>query len=127
MNNMKSRFKIFYFILAIIFFSNCSSSVNYNLQFVSKSAYNNNTEVHNYKYNFENNAWMEILAFVKQEDLKYTISINSPSNSSIDTYTYNEGMQSYNFRASNRVKAETVSGLDEAIKKAITFYLADNI
>ena len=125
---------LFLFITVIILFfaaaEGCSSSkpsAEQRLKFINKSELKNQTSLYNYRFNFENDAWMNITAYVKKESANYIISINEPSENNLNVCTYSHEKDQQNFIITNRVRSETVFSLEEAIVKAIMFYLADNI
>lgn len=125
-----TSFLILAAVLLIMIFTSCSASepnVKERLEFISKSELNKTTTMYKYKFNFENNAWMDVTAYVKKDNSNYIISINRSAENSLNICTYSPEKVLHNFKISNRIRFETVVSLDDAIVKTIMFYLADNI
>lgn len=117
-------------IIICVMFNGCSSSqpaAENRLEFIEKSEENNQIILYKYKFNFENDAWMNITAYVKKEKTKYLISINGPAENNLNVSNYNSESTENNLVITNRVKPENAVSLDDAIRKSILFYLADNI
>lgn len=125
-----NSFLILAAFLLIIIFTCCSASepnVEKRLELISKSELNKLSTVYKYKFNFENDAWMDVTVYVKKDNSNYIISINRPAENSLNVCTYSPEKEQHNFKITNRIRSESVLSLDEAIVKAIIFYLADNI
>ena len=117
-------------ISSFIFISSCSQTeiLNYNkLEFINKSVGKNKTSIYKYRFNFEDSAWMEVSAFVKKINMNYVISIAAPAENNLNNYTFFPDLVEQNLTVPNRVRRESASDIDDAIKKAIMIYLADNI
>jgi len=117
-------------ILIYILFNGCSSSqqtVENRIEFIEKSEENNQVTLYKYKFNFESDAWMNITAYVKKEKTNYIISINGPAENNLNVSKYYSESDENNLVITNRVKPENAVSIEDAIKKSILFYLADNI
>lgn len=129
---MKSTLSLLFsaIIFSLFLFMGCSNqdiTKEKRLEFLNKTTLKNQTTIYKYKFNFNGNAWMDISAYVKKENLNYIISINEPVENNLNTNTYSPDLDEQNLEISNRVRRETASGLEEAIEKSIFFYLSDNI
>ena len=97
------------------------------IEFLSKTQLNDQTTIYNFRYRFNEKAWMEIPAYVKQQNNGYNISVNQPHSNNLNTNIYNPDIDEENLIISDRIRRETVNSLEEAIEKSILFYLSDNI
>ena len=125
-----TSFLILAAFLLIMVFTSCSASepnAEKRLELINTSELNKLTTVYKYKFNFENDAWMDVTAYVKKDKSNFIISINGPAENNINNYTYHPELEKNNLTITNRVKLENAGSLEDAIRKSILFYLADNI
>lgn len=125
---MKKTIGIIFVLVLSFLLSNCSASgpkADLAYKFVSKRGIATGTDRYTFAYSVNNGPMQNMDIYVYEEYNNYLISPEFVKSQAQTTYLYDTTEPNRNFTSTLRMSKDTVNNLQEAIQKAMLWYIED--